>query len=121
MVTEVSMSEAMTSPVRASRVLEAVRRDDERMGRAEREMGSRLVLARNVLRLRVGAGLTQADVAKRAGMSQPRIAELEAGRQNPTLDVLDRIAAAFSVTTAALLELRAPAAEGAEPPYVEAR
>jgi transcriptional regulator with XRE-family HTH domain len=42
-------------------------------------------------------GLTQSEVARRAGVSQPAIAALEAGRGNPTLDTLDRWAAALEV------------------------
>jgi|ERR1051325_3961529 transcriptional regulator with XRE-family HTH domain len=40
------------------------------------------------------AGLTQRDVAKRAGTSQPAIAKLEQGTTNPTIDTLTRYAAA---------------------------
>lgn len=40
------------------------------------------------------AGLTQRELAVRAGMSQPAIAKLERGAANPTLGTLARCAAA---------------------------
>jgi transcriptional regulator with XRE-family HTH domain len=40
------------------------------------------------------AGLTQQELAERAGMSQPAIAKLERGATNPTLATLSRCAAA---------------------------
>src|SRR5688572_4659535 len=42
--------------------------------------------------LRVRTGLTQADLAGRAGTSQPAIAAYEAGRKSPTLRTLERLA-----------------------------
>jgi transcriptional regulator with XRE-family HTH domain len=41
--------------------------------------------------------LTQREVGRRASMSQPAIAALEAGRGNPTLDTLERWAVALEV------------------------
>jgi DNA-binding XRE family transcriptional regulator len=46
----------------------------------------------NVNRLRRRAGLTQLELAKRAGMRQPRIAEIERGEYNPRLDTLAKLA-----------------------------
>jgi predicted RNase H-like HicB family nuclease/DNA-binding XRE family transcriptional regulator len=40
------------------------------------------------------AGLTQAQLAKLAGVSQPVVAKLESPRSNPTVETLDRV---FSV------------------------
>lgn len=37
---------------------------------------------------RKAIGLTQADVAKRIGLSRPSVANIEGGHQNPTLGVI---------------------------------
>ncbi len=44
---------------------------------------------------RQDAGLTQAQLAKRAGVSQQQIAKLESPDGNPTLVTLERVAAAL--------------------------
>jgi transcriptional regulator with XRE-family HTH domain len=90
--------------VSARDLFAAIRRDNPAVIRAERELGSRLILARNVLRLRVQRGLTQSALADRAGVRQPRIAEIEGSRTNPRLETLDRIAAAFAVPVATLFK-----------------
>lgn len=98
------MSEAFPKPIRATRLLDTLRHEDDSMLRAERKLGTRLVLARNVLRLRVQRGLTQRELAEKAGMRQPRIAEIEAARANAQLDTIDQIAEALHVPTFRLLE-----------------
>lgn len=60
-------------------------------------------LAINLLRLRKAHGLTQAELARRAGMRQPRIAEIERGDHNPHLDTLAKLAWAVGRSTADLL------------------
>ncbi len=74
------------------------------------------VLGDNVNRLRNERGLTQEALAQRAGMRQPRIAEIERGDANPRLDTLTRIALALGVPVWMLLreeveEAQAPAAD----------
>jgi len=46
---------------------------------------------------RLRAGLTQAELARRAGLSQPAVARLEDPDHNPTLDMLERVATALGV------------------------
>ena len=46
-------------------------------------------------RARKRAGMTQAELARRAGLSQPAVARLEDPDYNPTLDMLERVAAAL--------------------------
>ncbi len=54
--------------------------------------------------LREKRGLSQRELAKAAGLHQPRIVELEAGkRANISLDTLERLADALGVAPAALL------------------
>lgn len=53
---------------------------------------------------RTAAGLTQAQLAARAGMAQPTIARLERPGSNPTVETLDRVLRA----TGHRLELGAP-------------
>jgi len=45
--------------------------------------------------LRIATGLTQAELAKKAGVRQPNIARLESGKHQPTLDMLRRVAEAL--------------------------
>jgi HTH-type transcriptional regulator / antitoxin HipB len=44
---------------------------------------------------RLALGLSQTEVATRAGMTQPALSRLEAGGAVPTIPVLERIAAAL--------------------------
>lgn len=46
---------------------------------------------------RADAGLTQAELARRAGVSQQAIAKLEHPKANPTIETLERVAAALGV------------------------
>jgi transcriptional regulator with XRE-family HTH domain len=55
-------------------------------------------LGRNVKQLREGRGLTQAQMAKIAGLPRATWANLESGAGNPTLAVLSRVAFACSVS-----------------------
>ena len=50
-------------------------------------------------------GMSQRDLAKAAGLHQPRVVELEAGkRANISLDTLERLAKALKVKPATLLK-----------------
>ena len=51
-------------------------------------------LGRNVRILREGRSLTQAQMAKIAGVPRATWANMESGAANPTLSVLDRVATA---------------------------
>lgn len=44
-----------------------------------------------IKRRRMELGLTQQDVADRAGISRQYVAEIEAGRRKPTLATLERL------------------------------
>ncbi|MGH3774740.1 MAG: helix-turn-helix domain-containing protein [Pseudonocardiaceae bacterium] len=49
-------------------------------------------LGRRVRELRVEQGLSQTELGRRAGMTQPAVARFEAGGTVPTLPVLERLA-----------------------------
>jgi len=53
--------------------------------------------------LRVAAGLTQAELARRTGIHRPNIARVEAGRHTPSLETLARLASAIGVPTTTVL------------------
>ena len=52
-------------------------------------------VAREIVRLRKMQGLSQSEVARRAGLKQPAIARLESGAVRPTLDTIQRVAHAL--------------------------
>lgn len=52
-------------------------------------------LARQLLRLRKTQGLSQSEVARRAGLQQPAVARLETGAHKPSLDTIHRVAHAL--------------------------
>jgi DNA-binding XRE family transcriptional regulator len=54
-----------------------------------------LALARKLRALREKRGLTQAELAAKAGTGQAAIARIEAGKATPKLDLLGRIAGAL--------------------------
>ena len=56
--------------------------------------------------LRLAAGLTQAELARRTGIHRPNIARVEAGRHTPSLETLARIANAIGVSTTRVLVSR---------------
>ena len=61
-------------------------------------------LGAQLRRLRLEAGLTQAELARRTGIHRPNIARVEAGRHTPSLETLARIAAAIGVPTTRVLQ-----------------
>lgn len=60
-------------------------------------------LGARVRELRLQAGLTQAELARRTGIHRPNIARVEAGRHTPSLETLARLAAAIGVPTTRVL------------------
>ena len=71
---------------------------DSSMSPTARQFGKRLRV------LREAAGRSQADIAKRAGLSRVFVNQLEAGTRDPSLSTLTRVAKALGVTLAALLD-----------------
>jgi transcriptional regulator with XRE-family HTH domain len=57
----------------------------------------RRLVGRNVRRLRMAAGLSQAAVAERMGVDRAYVSGLELGRRNPTILTLWHLARALGV------------------------
>jgi ribosome-binding protein aMBF1 (putative translation factor) len=52
-------------------------------------------LGKAVRERRLALGISQTELARRAGMTQSAVSRLEAGGMTPTIGVLDRVAAAL--------------------------
>ena len=61
-------------------------------------------LGQRIRELRLAAGLTQAELARRTGIHRPNIARVEAGRHTPSLETLARLANAIGVPTTRVLD-----------------
>lgn len=57
----------------------------------------RKLLIRQYTYARKMSGLTQAEVAKRAGISRTNVTRFESGEYNPTLDMLVKLASAMDM------------------------
>lgn len=60
--------------------------------------------ADNIYRARETAGLDQREAAKRAALPRSRLDKIEGGEYMPTLDVLIRLAGAYSTTVGDLVK-----------------
>jgi ribosome-binding protein aMBF1 (putative translation factor) len=67
--------------------------DDYHQGHAEAQRA--FLIGKAVRERRLALGLSQAEVAARAGMTQPALSRLEAGGVIPAIPLLDRISAAL--------------------------
>lgn len=76
-------------------------------------MDARTRVAWNLRRIRVERGLSQENLAVDANVDRSYISGMERQEFNPTVDLLDRLAAALSIDVSRLLD--APEA-GGEPP-----
>src|SRR3954470_2896992 len=66
-------------------------------------------IAGNLRRLRTARGLSAAALARESGVARATLAELEAGRGNPTVETLYGLAKGLGVTVAdPLIEAAAP-------------
>lgn len=61
-------------------------------------------LARNLRMLRAEKQWTQEHVSLEAGLTQTYISDLERGRRNPSIGVLEKLATVFDVPPARLLD-----------------
>jgi len=76
-------------------------------------MNARALVAWNVRRIRVERGIPQEQLAYDAGIDRSYMGRIEQKKENPTIDLLDRIAATLGIH---MSELFAEPAKGATPP-----
>lgn len=74
-------------------------------------MDTRARIAWNLRQLRSSAGVTQENLAVDAGVDRTVVSDLERGRHNASIDLLDRLANALKVDITALF----PVPDAADP------
>lgn len=67
-------------------------------------MTGRELVAVNVRRIRVAQGVSQERLAFDSGVDRSYLGGVERGEENPTVDILDRLAATLSVPLANLFD-----------------
>jgi transcriptional regulator with XRE-family HTH domain len=72
------------------------------MDEAAKSGTSKTLIARNLRRLRLARSWSQYDLAEKAKVRQALVSALEVATANPTLETLDRVAAALGVEIAEL-------------------
>lgn len=68
--------------------------DDESYKKEYESLEAEFALARTVIKARSRAGLTQEELAKKMGTTQPVVARLESGRTQPSIRTLETFAKA---------------------------
>lgn len=81
--------------IKARELHEAAMRDDAEYRREYEALEEETALIAAMLDARQKAGLTQAQVAERMGVTQPVVAKLEGGRSNVSFGTLKRYAHAM--------------------------
>ena len=66
-------------------------------------MDIRTRLGRNVRKLREARGWSQEDYADRAGIHRTYVSDIERGRRNPTITVVEKLAGPLEVEAGELL------------------
>lgn len=61
------------------------------------------IFGQRVAERRRALGLTQAALAKKLGMKQPALCDIEKGRHAPTLETVESVALALEIPPAALV------------------
>lgn len=62
------------------------------------------ILGKNVSRLRAAAGLTQEKLIEKADISRTFLQNIEAGKKNPTINVITRIKKALKCSWSEILK-----------------
>jgi ribosome-binding protein aMBF1 (putative translation factor) len=81
-----------------SRLVPGDHLDDPEVRAGYEEARRAIELGAMIRQLRLDAGLSQEELARRAGMTQPALSRLERAGGIPTITVLDRIATALHAT-----------------------
>src|SRR4051812_19503162 len=87
-----------------TRLIEEMRANDSEFKLGYDRLGPLYDLIKDVIGLRLDAGLTQKDVAERMGKQQPSVARFEAGNTVPTLTFLQDIAEALGARLVVRIE-----------------
>lgn len=72
--------------------------EDPEFAAAWEETREEFAIAREVIRTRVAAGLSQKELAEKIGTTQSVIARLESGRHTPSVSTLRRVAEVTNAT-----------------------
>lgn len=67
-------------------------------------MDIRQRLARNLRRLRTEKGWSQEEYADRAGIHRTYVSDIERGARNPTITVVEKLAAPFGVRVGEMVD-----------------
>jgi transcriptional regulator with XRE-family HTH domain len=79
-------------------------------------MDARILVGMNLRRYRHLAQISQEDLADRAGIDRTYVSGVERGIRNPTVTILQSLAEALKIDTAALLEKPVPTPPRKHPP-----
>jgi DNA-binding XRE family transcriptional regulator len=93
--TDPSRTSEETMPTRPIKDLDRELRKDPDYEVALQELSPYEEIARQLIAFRIEQGLSQAELARRCGVSQPAIARLERGEHEPRLATLRRVAHAL--------------------------
>jgi ribosome-binding protein aMBF1 (putative translation factor) len=85
----------MTAPHSSYEDLAAQRRDSAEYCEGYAEARRAYLIGQAVRERRLALGLSQTELASRAGMTQPALSRLEAGGVVPTIPLLERISTAL--------------------------
>ena len=85
----------MTADHSSYEELAAQRRDSDQYHEGYAEARRAFLIGQAVRERRLALGLSQTELAARAGMTQPALSRLEAGGVVPTIPLLERISAAL--------------------------
>jgi len=77
---------------------------DPEFARAYAESEAEFTLARELIKARVAAGLSQAELARKMSTTQSAVARLESGRHLPSLSTLKKLAEATGAKLSIHLE-----------------